>query len=127
MPRMYSYPGGGFLNWYGGEVEKSCVEVAVVVTHNITKAAAEYARGHHDLWQNDTFRTEDSVFAAEPRVFPGPIVQALWGAHGAALFLEMGFHDYRGFDQPPKPWLRPAADATYRIGNFAGALTKEFP
>jgi hypothetical protein len=122
MPGPTLYSKSSYFEWYGAEVEAKCVATAVAVTREITRAAAEYAAGHHDLWENDTYETQNSVFSSEPHVKPGPVVHGYWGAHGAALFLEMGT-----VRMAARPWLRPAADATYRLSHFAGALGRRFP
>jgi hypothetical protein len=122
MPQTLYSKSSVFI-WYGAEVEAKCVATAVAVTRQITRAAAQYAEGHHDLWENDTYETQNSVFWSEPRVDPvGPTVHGYWGAHGAALFLEFGT-----VKMAARPWLRPAADATYKMAAFAGALSKAFP
>lgn len=115
MPREYNFANGSHMTWYGGEIANRATAALVPIVRNVTRAAAEYARRNHP-WKNRTGDLELGIFAAEPKI-EGDVVRGLWGAPSPALYLEMGT-----VKMPPYPFLRPAADATYRLANFAAEL-----
>jgi len=107
-----------YVNWFGGRILTELELATVNTVRAATRAAANHARANHP-WQNQTGELEDSIFAAEPEI-KGDHVFAIWGAHYPALYLEYGT-----VKMPPYPFLRPAADAAYRLINLAGAIRHE--
>lgn len=95
------------LHWFGERVEARITAAAMLGVHEVAQAAAEHARSNHP-WRSETGAEGASVFVTEPRLRDGQ-VREFWGADSPAIFLEFGTHHMPAF-----PFLRPAADATYR-------------
>lgn len=98
------------LIWKGADVTKKLKRCVKKGMNQTMADASEYAKNNHP-WRNRTGTLEGSIRpVVEAREFRGAIV-GVWGSVDVnyALPLEVGTGR-----MPAMPYLRPAADATYK-------------
>lgn len=96
------------VKWNGPEIIARVTAACEAGVSATTRAAAKRASDHHP-WKDESGAEEESV-RADPTVVKGPAtVEGSFSADSPALFLELGTVKMQAF-----PFLRPAADATYR-------------
>lgn len=103
------------LNWRGPEISAKLREAAKVAIDQTTAEAVEHAKSNHP-WKNETGTLEGSL-QMRPAVVEGETVRGKWGSFTVvyAIYQELGTSK-----MPARPYLRPAADATY--GKLAGRI-----
>lgn len=109
---------GSKLNWRGEEIKAKFKEAARVGIDQTTAACVNHAKSNH-TWKNETGTLEGSL-QMRPAVIEGETVRGKWGSFTVhyAIFQELGTAK-----MPPRPYLRPAADAEYEklAGRIAAA------
>lgn len=132
------------LDWFGDKVSKR-LRAAQIVAVNATMAQAVlHARRNHP-WRNRTATLEGSIGIALPAAEVPGGVRGTWGSQDVAYALihELGgvirpvrakalkfrladgtFIQTQSVTIPPRPYLRPAADAEYP--NLAARIRRAF-
>ena len=110
------------LDWKGPQVLKKAQQAQVDGINRTMAQSVEHAKRNHD-WQNRTGTLEGSISIAEFGHRTQTGAEGLWGSRDVvyALTHELG-DPSRGI--PARPYLRPAADATY--GNLAANIQSSF-
>lgn len=109
---------GGRLQWFGGGLKRRLRNAQVLGVDRTMADAVHHAKAHHEF-RNRTATLEGSVRVTN---FATPHLRGARGMWGSAdvryaLRIELGFEGAdragRRIRQRPRPFLRPAAEATY--------------
>ncbi len=115
------------FTWRGPQVVSKLERAQLRGINRTMQQAVEHAKGNH-TWQNRTGTLEGSISIAEPAHLVRNGASGLWGSKDVryALIHELGGMAGRGKKVriPARPYLRPAADATY--GGLAGNIKRAF-
>lgn len=97
------------LRWFGGQVSANVKRAQVGGINRTMAEAAIHAKNNHE-WRNRTGVLEGSIGIAEYGHSTANGAAGTWGSQDVAyaIFQEIGTPDI-----PARPYLRPAADATY--------------
>ena len=108
------------LKWRGPQVLEKMKQAQVTGINATMAQAVEHAKRNHS-WINRTGTLEGSIAIAEFAVRIARGARGLWGSKDVVYAL---IHELGGRFIKPRPYLRPAADATY--GSLTGNIKRAF-
>lgn len=120
------------LQWFGPQVTAKMAKAQMFGVNKTMAEAVEHAKRNH-TWQNRTGTLEGSIAISEYAHRAGKGIAGTWGSRDVryALIHELGgrivpknkprlvfqvdgeWRNVASVRIPPRPYLRPAADATY--------------
>lgn len=106
------------LDWNGDALARKIAAASLTGINATMADAVTHAKRNHE-WQNRTGSLEGSISIAEFAKRVGRGARGLWGSKDIVYAL---IHELGGRHIKARPYLRPAADATY--GALAGHIRR---
>ena len=108
------------VKWNGDRIVSGMERAQMSAINRIMARAERHAVANH-TWQNQTGTLEGSINVVRFAARDGSGISGEWGSQDVryALVHELGLGNV-----PPRPYLRPAADATY--SDLGDEIRREF-